>query len=179
MRPDTNKITTSSTYICHLFQVICILLFLFWGVSILIVKSHLLHVSFTARQQQIMNNKWLIEQCKESEFYHNMKHHATLCDDIELQNRDSIWLHALRDVLDNSSVCGPVHCDALFAASLSYMIDHLPLLIAFVIVISVMVLIFCVPWYSQKDRLRNAHIRDLEDDWQCRPMIADYQYQIK
>jgi len=155
------------------------LVIFFWMMSFFIIKSHLLHVSYTARQQQNMNNKWLMEQCKLPEFYHNMKHHATLCDDLELQNKDSIWLHSLRDVLDSSSICGPVHCDALFAVSISYMIDRLPFIMAFLVVVSVMLLIFCLPRYAHAGRLQYKHIGDVEGDWQRRALIADCQYQLK
>ena len=178
MRSDMNKIVSNNASMCHLIQVLCILCFVFWMLSFLIIKSHLLHVSYTARQQQNMNNKWLVEQCKLPEFYHNMKHHATLCDDLELQNQDSLWLHALRDVLDNSSICGPVHCDALFAVTISYMIDRLPFIMAFLIVVGMMSVVFCLPRYTHADRLRYKHVADVEGDWQRRAFITDSQYQL-
>jgi len=174
-----NNVKRSNTEnLCQLLQVFVILGLFFWVVSILIIKAHLLHVSITARHQQIMNNQWLFEQCKQPEFYHNMKHHATLCDDLELQSKDSVWLHALRDVLDHSSLCGPVHCDVLFAGAMSYMIDHLPFVAATAVVIFLIIGLFFRPCLSQHAVQPYVMGRDLENDWQRRNFIMNHQYQF-
>lgn len=68
------------------------------------------HVALTKRQQQTLNNAWLLEQCKAPSFYSNMKHHSSLCDDLVLEQADALWLHALRDVIDDTHPCGDVPC---------------------------------------------------------------------
>ena len=40
-----------------------------------------------------------------------MKQHTAICDKVTLENADSIWLHALRDVFDGISICGNVTCE--------------------------------------------------------------------
>lgn len=164
--------------LCQLVQVFVILGLTFWIVSVLIIKAHLLHVSIIGRHQQVENNQWLFEQCKQPEFYHNMKHHATLCDDLELQSKDSVWLHALRDVLDHSSFCGHVHCDVIFAQAMSYMIDHLPFVVATAILIVFIIVLFWRPGVSQHMARPYAIGRDLEIDWQTRNLLTNRQYQF-
>jgi len=39
-----------------------------------------------------------------------MKQHSTLCDDVVLEQTDSLWLHAFRDVIDQTYLCGDVPC---------------------------------------------------------------------
>ena len=62
------------------------------------------------RQQNILNNQWLVQQCKSPEFYSNMKQHSTLCDDVVLEQTDAVLLHALRDVIDQTYLCGDMPC---------------------------------------------------------------------
>jgi hypothetical protein len=78
--------------------------------SFLATRTHMFHVAFMKRQQQTLNNAWLLEQCKAPEFYSNMKHHSSLCDDLVLEQADALWLHALRDVIDDTHPCGDLSC---------------------------------------------------------------------
>jgi hypothetical protein len=73
-------------------------------------RTHMFHTALTKRQQQSLNNAWLLEQCMTPEFYSNMKHHSSLCDDLVLEQADALWLHALRDVIDETRLCGEQHC---------------------------------------------------------------------
>ena len=76
----------------------------------LATRSHMFHIAYSTRQQHLQNSEWLLKQCTAAEFYSNMKHHSTLCDDIALAHTDSLWLHALRDVIDQTHVCGENSC---------------------------------------------------------------------
>ena len=78
--------------------------------SFLATRTHMFHVAFMKRQQQTLNNAWLLEQCRAPEFYSNMKHHSSLCDDLVLEQADALWLHALRDVIDDTHPCGELSC---------------------------------------------------------------------
>ena len=51
-----------------------------------------------------------------------MKHHATLCDDVALEESDPIWLHALRDVFDTISICGTVACEQRIVNAIEFML---------------------------------------------------------
>ena len=71
--------------------------------AFLATRTHMFHRALMSRQQIKLDNMWLVEQCKAPNFYSNMKQHSTLCDDVVLEQTDSLWLHALRDVIDNTS----------------------------------------------------------------------------
>jgi len=78
--------------------------------AFLATRSHMYHVAFAKRKLELDNNTWLLQQCKSSDFYSNMKHHSTLCDDVALAESDALWLHALRDVIDETHICGEQAC---------------------------------------------------------------------
>jgi hypothetical protein len=73
-------------------------------------RTHMFHGALMRRQQNAENNVWLLQQCKSADFYSNMKQHSTLCDDVVLEQTDTLWLHALRDVIDNTYLCGELPC---------------------------------------------------------------------
>jgi hypothetical protein len=80
------------------------------SLAFLATRTHMFHRALMRRQQIKLNNMWLVEQCKAPSFYSNMKQHSSLCDDVVLEQTDSLWLHALRDVIDNTYVCGDTPC---------------------------------------------------------------------
>lgn len=83
-----------------------------FALAFLATRSHMFHVAYTRRRQVLENNVWLLQQCKSPDFYGNMKHHSTLCDDVALAESDALWLHALRDVVDETHPCGEHACAA-------------------------------------------------------------------
>ena len=108
------------TVLCN---IIFIALLLLACVSILgfgITHTHVFYVAYTTRMQREQNAVWLVQQCKSPEFYSNMKHHASLCDDVTLAEADAIWLHALRDVFEKISVCGTVTCEERVLAVINF-----------------------------------------------------------
>jgi hypothetical protein len=96
--------------VCNIFFGALLLLFCILTLSFLATRTHMFHVALMRRQQQTLNNRWLLEQCKAPEFYSNMKHHSSLCDDLVLEQADALWLHALRDVIDDTHPCGELPC---------------------------------------------------------------------
>ena len=80
------------------------------AIAFVATRTHMFHGALMRRQQSVLNNEWLLQQCRSSEFYSNMKQHSTLCDDIVLEQTDALWLHALRDVIDQTYLCGDMPC---------------------------------------------------------------------
>ena len=87
-------------------------------------RSHMFHVAYSRRRQTLENNAWLLEQCQSPDFYGNMKHHSTLCDDVKLAKSDALWLHALRDVIDETNPCGEVSCAARVQSALEWIMGR-------------------------------------------------------
>ncbi len=106
---ETHKRRIDSSVCNIFFGATCLLAFIV-TLSFLATRTHMFHASLTRRQQAAINNAWLLEQCKGPEFYSNMKHHSSLCDDLVLEQNDALWLHALRDVIDETHPCGELPC---------------------------------------------------------------------
>ena len=99
--------------ICGIITVAVILLCLLLLCSFVITRTHMFHQEFTRRLRERDNSQWLIEQCNTPEFYRNMKQHSAICEEVQMVNTDSIWLHAMRDVIDKTSICGSFSCEQL------------------------------------------------------------------
>jgi hypothetical protein len=116
MRP-LRTLRTNETRAKRLDTLLCNIIFcgIFFTVALCVVafvatRTHMFHGALMRRQQSMLNNQWLVLQCKSPDFYSNMKQHSTLCDDVVLEQTDNLWLHALRDVIDQTYLCGDVPC---------------------------------------------------------------------
>lgn len=82
----------------------------FWLVSFGLTRMHMFQHAYSHKLQEHNNNEWLREQCSLSEFYHNMKHHSNICEDVTSATYESIWLNAADHVAQNSYLCGYTPC---------------------------------------------------------------------
>ena len=99
--------------ICGIITVAAILVCMALLCSFVITRTHMFHQAFSLRLRHRDNSQWLVKQCNTPEFYSNMQQHSSICEDVQQVNTDSIWLHAMRDVIDNTSLCGSFSCEAL------------------------------------------------------------------
>ena len=86
-----------------------------WLLMFVLSRVHMLHLSFTALKQQREDESWLLGQCTTDEFYHNMKQHLSLCDDLAVTSRSSLLLNAVQHLVDNSYTPCHVLLDATLA----------------------------------------------------------------
>lgn len=56
------------------------------------------------------NEEWLLRQCEDDAFYHEMRHHSTLCDEVKVKSGDDILLLALSRVSQKTHLCGDTSC---------------------------------------------------------------------
>lgn len=98
------------TMICHVLFVCVSVLVCVGGLAFLATRTHMYHMAYNKRRKTLENSVWLLQQCKSTDFYSNMKHHSTICDDVALAETDALWLHALRDVIDETPLCGEDAC---------------------------------------------------------------------
>ena len=108
-------------------------LFIALGLGVLAfvaTRTHMFHGALMRRQQQAQNNVWLLQQCQSAEFYSNMKQHSTLCDDVVLAQTDALWLHALRDVIEETYLCGEQPCVQRIEQGLQWVFGRGVLLLA-------------------------------------------------
>ena len=93
-----------------------------WLLMFVLSRVHMLHLSFTTLKQQREDESWLLGQCTTDEFYHNMKQHLSLCDDLAVTSRSSLLLNAVQHVIDNTFLCGYTPCHVLLDATLAWLL---------------------------------------------------------
>lgn len=91
-------------------------------VGFVLTRIHLFQQEYSRISVHRENEKWLIEQCQEDDFYHNMKHHSALCDEITMKSRESIVLLALQAVVQNTYLCGYQTCSEILDQMLNWML---------------------------------------------------------
>ena len=165
-------IRCSETRTHRLDAVLCNIMF--FAISIVLVLSvlgfivthtHVFYVAYNKRIQQDKNDAWLVQQCKSSEFYSNMKHHASLCDDVTLADADAIWLHALRDVFEALSVCGVVTCEQRINVLIDFMLGRGLFVFSTFIVCIFLLMLMLVPCYRMyMVKINSMHHGYLHDD---------------
>ncbi|NBX18907.1 MAG: hypothetical protein EBR09_16265, partial [Proteobacteria bacterium] len=108
----------------HILYLGLVLVALGAAAALAVTNAHRFHVALAARRQAEKNNAWLAEQCKSPEFYANMREHSKLCDEVALAQADALWLHALRDVLDEIRPCGETACARLLGDGLAWVFQR-------------------------------------------------------
>ena len=148
MRKHERRASRLDALLCNIIGISICAIFILSCIGTFVTKVHMYQQALNKRRKHYEDNLWLEEQCKEAEFYQNMKHHSNICDDIALARVDSLWLHALRDVVDKSSICGSHSCEERLTACLAWMFGP-GLLITFTLIISIFLLIAyndCPSW---------------------------------
>ena len=110
LRTNETRARRLDSLMCNLIFSAVFLALCLCALGFLATRTHMFHGALMRRQQNVLNNMWLLQQCKSPDFYSNMKQHSTLCDDVVLQQTDALWLHALRDVIDETYFCGDKPC---------------------------------------------------------------------
>ena len=89
--------------------IVCLFIFVAVLIVVLVFITHLhaLQVEYSSIMRTRENEEWLMIQCQSDEFYHNMKHHSALCDQIAQTQHEFVLLHALRNVIQTpmSAAC--------------------------------------------------------------------------
>ena len=105
----------------HPVPVIFTLLFGLWMCGFLVSRAHILHIQYHVVKTQYENEAWLLEKCTQIEFYDNMKHHSSLCDNVSIYTRKIPILAALEYMVENTYMCGYSPCFDIIDAVSSWM----------------------------------------------------------
>ena len=145
MRKHERRASRLDALLCNILGISTVAIFILSCAGTFVTKLHMFQQALTKRRKHYEDNMWLEEQCNQAEFYQKMKHHSTICDDIALARSDSLWLHALRDVVDKSSVCGSQSCEERLTVVLAWMFGP-GLFITLTLIISLFLIIaLCYP----------------------------------
>jgi hypothetical protein len=95
-----------------------------WCLAFIMTRLHMFQHQYAVKWQEYSNDNWLRQQCEESEFYHNMKHHSTICEDVSAKTHESIWLSAADHVARNSFLCGYSSCATLLEELVTWILGR-------------------------------------------------------
>jgi type II secretory pathway pseudopilin PulG len=110
--------------VCHIIYVAISLVLFAIAAGLLVTNIHKFHTALAARRQALQDNKWLLKQCQSAEFYSNMRQHSSVCDEVALEEADTLWLHALRDVFDSMHPCGSISCEQRIVNALAWVFER-------------------------------------------------------
>jgi hypothetical protein len=51
-----------------------------WLTTLLVSRVFIFHEAYTAHTAKVFDERWLAHQCKQPEFYSNIRHHTDLCE---------------------------------------------------------------------------------------------------
>lgn len=97
---------------------------LMWVCMFLLSRVHKLHEAYGMLEAERNNDEWLVEQCRKDDFYHNMKHHSSLCDSVQRKQYDILLLRAVERVIEETYLCGYDSCGQLLVAFGDYMLGR-------------------------------------------------------
>lgn len=162
--------------LCNILFFAVSIVFILSMIGFFVTHTHVFYVAYNTRLQQERNAAWLVQQCKSPEFYSNMKHHASLCDDVTLAETDAIWLHALRDVFDSLSVCGTITCEQRLSHVIDFLLGRGLFVFAAFIVCIFLLMLMLVPCYRMyMVKMSSIHHGYLHDN-EWRPSRSHVMY---
>ena len=129
-------------------------------------RVYLLHHNYNVLKLERENEVWLLVQCQDDTFYHSMKHHSTLCDELAAKQEDSILLLSLQKVAQQTYICGDQPCYLLAQSFFEWLTGK-----GFLFLILIMIFFLITPtmfiglWhtfsrFSSTASRRNRHSQD-------------------
>ena len=105
---------------------VCIISLCFglWLVCFIFSRAHILHVAYNTIIQAREDESWLLQQCEQHEFYHNMKQHSALCDELAGKSKNVAVFDAMQHVVDNTYLCGYTPCYLMLEAVSAWMLGR-------------------------------------------------------
>lgn len=97
---------------------------LLWVGMFALSRVHKLHEAYGTLESERDNDQWLVAQCKRDDFYHNMKHHSSLCDSVQRKQHDILLLRAFERVIEETYLCGYDSCGKLLSSVADYMLGR-------------------------------------------------------
>lgn len=115
----------------------------------IITRLHMLHRAVSRLQMERANEEWLVRQCEHDEFYHNMRHHSKLCDEVSRKADDAVLLHAFRDVIEETHLCGVHSCLNVFEVVLGFLAQQSYHLVVFGVCLVILIPTLILPLWRR------------------------------
>lgn len=104
-----------------------------WVFTLTVSRIWTFHHALQLEMVKRKNERWLLEQCDNPEFYFNMKEHTDLCATVVNNANSSIFLNALYAMAVTTHLCGATSCADMaqqFVQRLGWQLVGLILLVA-------------------------------------------------
>lgn len=100
------------------FKHICIASWVIWVSTMVISRVYIFHQSYYSHLNRLDNEKYLVNKCKDPEFYSNIRQHTGICEEVTLNAKSSPFLNALNTMAINTYVCGTLPCSDIIQSAL-------------------------------------------------------------
>lgn len=149
-----------------------------WSTTFIISRVHHFHEVYIEEANKRSNEKWLLKQCSDPEFFSNMKQHAdALCSKVENNARASIFLRSLHKVAASTYICGSSSCVEMACSFVSRfgwqatLMAAILMMVAPNLLLGILRLVFCM--YQQPASNQNNYLHDYDED------DANHNYYLK
>jgi hypothetical protein len=115
---------------------IVVTLWLIWIATFIISRMCLFHEAYVSESNKRVDERWLLEQCKDPEFYSNIRQHTDLCTEVANNAGSSLLLAALSKVASQTHACGGSSCIELVYLTLSRLGWQMGLLLLVLMVVA-------------------------------------------
>ena len=133
-----------------------------WLACFVLSRAHMMHVSYNTIVQQRDDESWLLQQCKQDEFYHNMKQHSALCDELAVRGKNVAAFDALQHVVDNTYLCGYTPCHEMLDSVSAWMLGRGLVLTLFLVVLVLTMLSLLLPlWRRNMNLLADKRMQEI------------------
>ena len=97
---------------------------LFTGVVLVfaMTRAYALQHTYNKLKLERENDKWLLTQCNYDEFYHSMRHHSHLCDEVLAKQNDNLILASIKIVATDTHLCGESPCMDLVKEGINWIL---------------------------------------------------------
>lgn len=85
---------------CVSFLVLCVCIFA--PAAFVFTRMYRVHSTYNTLLDERDSDQWLMQQCTQDQFYHNMKQHSDICDSVSARQRDNLLMKACSNVLDET-----------------------------------------------------------------------------
>jgi hypothetical protein len=89
---------------------IMVALTVFWVVSFLVVRFVVFIEAWQRAHAVLMDERWLLKQCEDADFFANMRLHSDLCIQVQRNAEHSPVLVAMNAVANTAHLCGRHSC---------------------------------------------------------------------
>lgn len=107
-----------------------------WAVTLVCDRVYAFHLIYKEENARLQDEEWLRTNCKNPEFYANMKSHTNICALVEHNAMRNLFLYSAKQVMHSTYLCGLHSCvDYLHELTTVFFHMSTPLLIIVVVII--------------------------------------------